>query len=980
MTTINCNNYKIFTNKIGTRIGCDQCDITNRDTINPCPVDDTQIECFRKNGYFSLINGNTSIDFCKDHRYQDNDSMFMGCDNYFPYTNDINISNKLASKLKFKSVINGRWNNSNDGGYIKYDILDDNIAHISFNTRQGNDNIAKCGIMRTLSIDENFTKNKLTPNHINVNLQNQLVDGNQPLHNALGNKVIKVTKDNFNLQFDAINCSYGQVHIYDYDHANYNYYVYGLGPVSEPDKNFSLDWLQRDGKIRCNSAFGNYQAFGIHASHWPIFYIQRFHKTTGEGSVFAVYFDHYRKLEYDFSLLASNGIINISSREPEFRFFVITGKNILDVKKLYMKIIGSPSIPVRKLLGLWVGGFGFRSFDTKEEANSTTPLSVNQTIEKIQSNEFPLEGFYFDLYWYGHDFPIDFNVSKKEYKNNICNLNFMGECAPEPDYANGKSVNVQKVDKDQLGIFEWDTKNFPSEKIDKMYDDYKYGVTLIYEPYYNLNSLDMSKLYKYNLLATTPNTRYVTPDAVWENWLGSAIIPDFTNKFSGKYWYDSRMKSRMTKGTFLWWNDLGEPEVYNENAMYMGVGPVIDEELIHLDCYKQHPSIHNYVQFLWTRGASKNYIKDTGKRYNVLTRAGCPGISRYGAYSWTGDTNTQVDHMVEHFKNMGTLIISGQDFVCSDSGGFSMGPEPSDLEEAKAIFSYWFANCCAAEITVKPHKWFSNGVTTSSPTEWGDVYYNKENINLRYSLLPYYYSIAYSISQNGHRKGDNFSIPMFMKYPEKNLFDEINSGLNYLIGDNLLIPLFMCDKDTSGNVIINSRNISLPKDTIWFDINNNTWVTGQITLGSTPLLTPYIKNNCIIPMTNDRTIFNKINSEDIYNIPIDIFIFSKDKDYSNVDNFILYIDDGISDDPNNTTNINLKMENGKLIIEYLNNTRNNLKIGKVLLKSETSSSNSYIPYEITYSEEIKKQKLLKTITVTLLFVILIVLMILLFLF
>jgi alpha-glucosidase (family GH31 glycosyl hydrolase) len=908
---MDCSNYKFYTNSLGKRMGCNAGNISKRETIEPCVKGD--LECFRQQGYFHLIDApdnEPNINFCKDNRYQDNDERAMGIDNYFPYDNNILLSDELTQKIKFLGEKYFSWNEKlSNGGYIKYDILSDNIAHISFNTRQGSDQIAYAGIMKTISVDPDLKPEKLSNTHIQVVVSVDDPTNSTPMYKALGNQSIQVKDElnNIHIQFDTKNCTFGEVHLYNYDFDQYNFYVYGLGPVSDGNREFSLNWLNRNNGIRCNSAFGNHQVFGIKASHWPVFFIQRFHKQTGESSVYAVFFDHYRKLEYDFSGLVGNGLIKVSSREPEFRYFVITGKTLSQVKRHYMGIIGHPSPIHLKLLGLWIAGFGYRNIE-----------QIKYNIDNLEKNNFPIDGFYLDLYWYGHSFPEDFSVSRKQYRDNICFNDTPGGCV-SGNYQQGNTDTIQVTKADQVGIFEWDTKNFPIEQVNELYDKKRYGITLIYEPFYNLNAEDMSQLYQKNLLAKDTYTRFIKPDAVWNNWLGSVIVPDFTQPESGQYWYNSRMKSRMTKGTFLWWNDLGEPEVYNQNAIYNGVGPVIDNKMYALSCYTQHPSVHNYVQLLWTKGVSEAYREDTNQRFNLLTRAGCPGISRYGAYSWTGDTNASAGDLVAHLKNMGTLGLSGQDFICSDAGGFN----GDRGVEAQFIYSYWFANCCAVEITVKPHKWFNSQVMTCSPAEWGDIQSNLENIKTRYEWTPFYYSTAYSITKYGHRVGKHFSTPVFMAYSEERLNRDSYAGINYLVNDNVLIPLFVPEATT-----IQDRVVLLPSNTDWFDLKQQIWVSGQTNLsGQNALLQMLIRDKSIIVTSKLPSDLTQVRVENIFDYPLIVNIYSKNSDLTNVQPFYLYIDDGKSDNIHPMV-VRISVQNGTCQFEF-SNSKYDLSIDSV---------------------------------------------------
>jgi alpha-glucosidase (family GH31 glycosyl hydrolase) len=61
-----------------------------------------------------------------------------------------------------------------------------------------------------------------------------------------------------------------------------------------------------------------------------------------------------------------------------------------------------------------------------------------------------------------------------------------------------------------------------------------------------------------------------------------------------------------------------------------------------------------------------------------------------------------------------------------------------------------------------------------------------------------------------------------MKTSQKQLNDDPYCSLNYMIGDDLLIPIFMFQD----NNLITHRDIILPQDTKWFDVVRNVWVSG----------------------------------------------------------------------------------------------------------------------------------------------------------
>ena len=885
---LTCGDFRSYANQSGIRVGC-KCDVSNRPTIQPCATGDGQLECFRQKGYFNLIQNDSTINFCSDNdRTQTNDNMMLGCDLYFNYNNDIDVGADLASKIRFEGVSNSIAMGAS-GGYLKSDILGDHLAHISFNTRQGSDPIAKCGIMKTVMVDPKFQSNFTTPNALQVTFEVQ-TDDTSANHVALGQNAIRIKQQDppMNLQIDVKGCSFGNFHIFDYDYASYDYHVYGLGPLTDPSREFSLDWLKRGG-IRCNSAFGNQEAFGIKGSHHPVFYVLRFSKTSGETSCFGIFLDHYRKVEYDFTHLQSMGWINISTREPENRIYVMTGDNMMDIKQLFNYVTGPPAQPVRKFMGLDLAGFGYRSLYPTPEFPGI--WSIQENVDSIRKMQVPMDCIVLDLYWYGMRFPIETQMGKTQYENNLCMLDVPydpSDCTNKmTNYDNGQDQPFSWARADQLGIFEWDLDHFPATGMNALYDKFGYASVMIYEPYYNLNSDDMSTLYSKGLVARTSNKKFAQPNSVWLTWMKSAINMDLTAPESD-YFYWSRVKSRLRNGACALFMDLSEPETYDQNALYNGLGPVINGEVYPLKVYSQHPSVHNMTPLLWMKAIHKGWTKDLGKRFGGVTRASVPGMCRYGPSAWQGDTYANPDNMASVIKNTGLGILGGQDFLMSDAGGFG-----SDNTYNNIVYTPWFANSCLIETAVKPHRTFDGTtVPTSSPTYWGNVSANISNIRWRYAMLPYYYSSMSSICKGGHRNGQNFAFPLFIKYNEPTLVNDTNAGLNYLVGDSLLAPVYILN--SSGGYI--SRTINLPANTKWFDLTTNTWVQNSVPFNYTDgLVHPLILDNSIVPTADFSSVdWADVRAENLHTYPLIINIYTSSNSLNDVNTFVYYHDDGSS--------------------------------------------------------------------------------------
>lgn len=869
-----------------------------------------------------------------------NDSQYVACDYTFPYNNDIELKYKTPFRGKNKKIYSKQ-----DGGYIKYDQMTNDIFHVSMNPRQGGDEIAKVGILRTPSVDPKFKAEKISNNDFKVNIVKSTDFGNYDktdriLEDNLENNYISITKNNFRLNMDFYECQYGHIRLVDpdFDDSVHTYSIFGLGLIAVNNtevvnNNFSGDWLSMT-RRRCNKAFGTQQMFGVNGSHWPVMYILRYNKATKEQHCVMIYFDHFRKLEYFFDDFRTTGKFIIRTREPEFRFYVSMGPTIKSLKKQLMKILGPPSPPVQKVMGQWVGAFGFRNW--KE---------IENDIKYLREYKFPVDGFIMDLYWFGHEFPMnDVKMSQYGYANNFCH---------EP--------SIREV-RNTMGIFQWDKKTFndseypePNDYIDnKLMNKYDYGLTLIQEPFISADAPDFSYMYNNDMLARRKNGSWIRPEGDSYGWLGEhAAIVDFTNPKTAKYWYESRVKPNISSGTFSWWHDLTEPEISNENALFLGTGQVNDKGVMAHE-FKQAPDFYNFSEILFDKGLFEEYTTKQKKRYNCLTRSGTCGIQRYGVYVWPGDEGTNFQSMNSDVIGFSQWSLCGLDFFTTDAGGFT------NTDEAQKVYSTWYANACATYYNVKPHKWLKDDwkIRSSAPYAYGDVETNYRNIIERYELSPYYYSSAMRISSLGKDKGKSFNSTLFFEFqdvdPElyvKSVLEDKNNTTAKMVGPNLLYIALLNDQESS-------KQLYLPANTVWYDNRNSTWLNGGIThtipikiKDQLPLL---VKNNSIIPTRELIDCVNAKFNDKIKNYKVIIYSY----DGQNADDFTLYVDDGIS---LNTSTITLQYKNGKTKVindskekpnfEFYIIDRNGFRKLNTKENYETPAQNTLVVADVVMDEE-----------------------------
>ena len=55
--------------------------------------------------------------------------------------------------------------------------------------------------------------------------------------------------------------------------------------------------------------------------------------------------------------------MTVTSYGDHLRWFVIQGPSLARVRKQYMRLVGHPLVPPKRMLGLWVGKFGYKNWD-----------------------------------------------------------------------------------------------------------------------------------------------------------------------------------------------------------------------------------------------------------------------------------------------------------------------------------------------------------------------------------------------------------------------------------------------------------------------------------------------------------------------------------------------------------------------------------------------------------------------------------------
>jgi len=526
------------------------------------------------------------------------------------------------------------------------------------------------------------------------------------------------------------------------------------------------------------------------------------------------------------------------------RYYIMAGEDLLDLRSDYLEITGRPPVPPKKAFGLWLSEFGFDNWQ-----------EVDGNLSSMRENNFPIDGFVLDLQWFG------------------------GAWNGSPD--------------SPMGGLNWDTNAFPNPE-DKIaaYTNDDIGLITIEESYVAKNQWSFQQMKNRGAMVQ----KCSGGDVMFDAWVGYSGVIDWSNKAGRDWWHDTlRQNNIINKGIIGHWTDLGEPERFDAGACYSGA-----EEGKH-----NHSDIHNIYNTLWLEGMYEGYQRHHGEndqRMFVMTRAGSPGVQRFGASMWSGDIASRLDVLNTHNNASMHMSFSGIDYYGSDTAGFwrrevwgdtanSNGWRPSEGE----MYTQWLANSSWFDIPFRVHTYncgFSdldvgpiNCPYEITPSTIGDSAANLMNIRQRYELVPYYYSLAFK----AYSAGEPVIAPVVMYYQND---DNVRTmGNQKLIGSSIMVA-------TVASHGMRERNIYLPAGK-WFNYHTNEeiqssgqWIENQAAqINGHFTLPAYVTAGAIIPIMHvdalSKDVFGN-RTDDSRNTDFIVKLYAGDA----ASEFTVYEDDG----------------------------------------------------------------------------------------
>jgi alpha-D-xyloside xylohydrolase len=355
---------------------------------------------------------------------------------------------------------------------------------------------------------------------------------------------------------------------------------------------------------------------------------------------------------------------------------------------------------------------------------------------------------------------------------------------------------------DSWGSHQFDPSRFPDPLawIKSIHDQHAHVMISIWGKFYpgnaNFQAMhDAGFLYERNLREGTRD---------WLNYPYTFF--DAFNPGARKLFWQQINNDLFSKGVDAWWMDASEPDLRPE--------PTLDGQRQYMNptalgsgsrMLNAYPLMTSQALYEGQRLAAPD------QRVFILTRSGFAGQQRYAAAVWSGDSTSTWTAMAKQVAAGVSMSVSGLPFWSMDVGGFSVPtrfaarrPTPADVGEWRELNARWFEFGAFCPL-LRVHGEFPNREMWEMGGEASPAYRAELKFDrLRYSLLPYIYSVSADVTQNG----GTMMRPLVMDFPDDAVARRLND--EYLFG-----PAFLVSPVTEFKA--RQRTVRLPAGAAWFD-------------------------------------------------------------------------------------------------------------------------------------------------------------------
>ena len=333
------------------------------------------------------------------------------------------------------------------------------------------------------------------------------------------------------------------------------------------------------------------------------------------------------------------------------------------------------------------------------------------------------------------------------------------------------------------------------------------------------------------------------------DWIGQGYLYGFYDAYAPgarELFWQQMYEHYYPLGIDAWWMDASEPNIRDCTDMdYRKAlcGPTALGSSI--EFFNAYSIVNADAIYNGQRGV------DPDKRVFLLTRSGFAGLQRYSTATWSGDIATRWEDMKAQISAGLNFAVSGIPYWTMDIGGFCVenryvagqnvwnytGKENADMKEWRELNTRWFqfgAFCPLFRAHGQyPFREPWEIAPEGHPAYESIVYYTK----LRYSLMPYIYSLA------GKTYFDDYTImrPLVMDFLGDKKVENI--GDTYMFGPAFLVaPVYEYGA--------RKRDVYFPESAGWYDFYSNEFYAAGVEktvdapYGRMPL---YVRAGSIVP-------------------------------------------------------------------------------------------------------------------------------------
>lgn len=314
---------------------------------------------------------------------------------------------------------------------------------------------------------------------------------------------------------------------------------------------------------------------------------------------------------------------------------------------------------------------------------------------------------------------------------------------------------------------------------------------------------------------------------------------DTTNPAAAKWFWNTVRENFVTKGFDSFWADETEPDL-PPNGSYLHVGPGTEY-------FNVYPYFH-------TKALYDGFRADLpDRRALILARDAYTGAQHNGTIFWSSDIQDTWDTLRRQIPAGLNFVASGMPYWSTDIGGWQYLPyshtperppliDPSDArnnvnhyDDYPELYVRWF-QYATFQPTMRAHGSRNFNEVWSYGKQAEPIL--EKYLRLRYQMMPYLYSLAYS----SHQTGAPFMRGLWMDFGSDPNVTDLKD--EFMFGPALLIAPVVEQGRTS-------REVYLPAGTDWYNFWTNERVHGgqritvQAPIDTLPI---FVKAGSILPL------------------------------------------------------------------------------------------------------------------------------------